>query len=944
MCRSKYYNQIKGVSPIKEKLVSVLQKAAVIFFACLMLITMLPPGLLTPDTPNADGEVVRLRTSEEAFSDATENGGAKIGGTNAAYLKFNLDGYADVPLDDIKSATLRLTFLKSSGSVQNRIFVKAAADTGIPSKITSFSAAFGQPLATIYPRTVDDENSLSEIDLTEYIKSILKEKKTEVVFSLTGRMPLCAALASSEHSDAAFRPVLKIVTGIAQDTDPQTLKKAELKETATVSERLQSASGRDLSTSSNLLIAGGKNEIYLKFDLVADSVLGEVSRAVLSLNKIDFSKSGAVRVYCINNNEWTADTISYETRPRGEETPVPSTAVSGAGRVNLDITQAICEARNQGISTLTIRITGEDNNPLYFSGYGDYSTQPRLYINATDDKDTVCASRAAINALGGNRAGFVTMNLANSYSAEDGGYSKIRWVEYNLDGFEQTGRHISADGTITRPKWFEGNAQIIAEAKISCGDYSTVRDFILTIPAETAPNYTGYKFGNYIDIGESKSEDEQAFEYAYASGIKRRWTGGSIFNYRTIYKNGAMALNFSCLPDSVNYLTLKLWNGDAAGGGFALSAYDSDSVPILLGEPYEIAAESSGFVYATYALPQEFTSGKSLVTLCLSGAATDGSVNETRGIYSAYLTQSPFFDPIHFSRQGEKFISDSLFGAETIKMFIRNLKAISQSIGFDEAIEEELTDPEQSVAIDPETGVIVFAGSDANLAFSIGENSAAVYERLEYFDRFSGSCPVISESDVVVVDYGDYRLLWNKSSAEKRLPKQMPEMSGVYRSITEDKYYTFSDDWQMTDDSVIPENTEVYSGTDIIIPPKSAQLLVHIADPMHDSDWRINKINGRTVSSLTFGPNEKIETITVKAVGGIPENAETLDVIFAIYESGRLVSAHRKKTALSPSREIYTIDFSELDTYVTKGRIFKVFLADNTQDLTRLEPRLEITT
>ena len=88
-----------------------MQKTAVIFFACLMLVTMLPPGLFTPDIPDDNGEVIRLNTSGETFSAVTKNGSAKIGLNDCAYLKFNLDPFAEIPLDEIKSASLRLVFL-----------------------------------------------------------------------------------------------------------------------------------------------------------------------------------------------------------------------------------------------------------------------------------------------------------------------------------------------------------------------------------------------------------------------------------------------------------------------------------------------------------------------------------------------------------------------------------------------------------------------------------------------------------------------------------------------------------------------------------------------------------------------------------------------------------------------------------------------------------------
>lgn len=933
------------MSPIKEKLISIMQKTAVIFFACLMLITMFPPGLFTPDKPSADGELVRLGTSGEVFSATNANGGAKIGGGNCAYLKFGLEAFDDVPVDEIKYAGLRLVFLKGTGSRKNKVLLHEYVGHGLPNEASAFSISFDKPLAAFYPEITGDENSLSEIDLTEFVKKQIKNNKREVVFSISGDMPISAALASSSHADAAYRPTLKILTGIAEDDDPKTINKAELKETATVSERLHAVSGRALSTDSNVLVAGGKNEIYLKFDLVEGAVLGEVSRAVLSLNKIDDTKSGAVKVYCINNNEWTADTISYEQRPRGEETSVPSVAVNGSGRINLDITQAICEARSNGISTLTVRITGSDSTPIRFSGYGDIKTQPRMYIDATDNADVVCAAKGALYALGKNKAGFVTMNLQEAYQAENGKIAKIRWTEYNMNGFEQTGSHITESGQLTRPKWFEGSVKIIAKADISCGAYATMREFILNIPAESAPNYTGRGFDNYIDIGNRASEEDQAFEFARVSGIKRRWVSGKLFNCRTIYESGAMALNFSCLPDCVNYLTLKFRADDEVGvSSFMLSAYPQNNPEVPLSEPLEIKSEEPGFIYATYAIPRSFTDGKKYVSLCLSNTADSFTAEESRGIYAAYLTQSPFFDPVQFASSGEEFIKTPIFGKETINEFIKNLKVISQNIGFIEMPREEEKAPAESVAIDASTGVVAFAGDEANIVFSVGESLAKVYERLDYYDKASEACPVINDGEVAVVDYGKYKLLWNKSAEQRALPEDMPEMSGVYKSVGEDKYYIFSEERQMTDDSVIPENAESLVGEDIVIPPSSALLLTHMADPLKASDWRVNKINDKTVSSLMLAPDEKIGVITVKAIGGVSSNAERVNVIFAVYEDGRPISISQKNASTSLSRDIYSVDFSDCDICVKKGTIIKIFVNDDADDLTRLSPKLEMTT
>lgn len=820
---------MKGVSPMKEKIFPVLQKVAAIFFACLMLLLVIPVGLFPSDAPDTEGEVIRLDVAKEVFSAETENGAAKISRTDNGYIKFDLEQFSEIPVNEIKSAKLRLVFLK--GGKESCVSVCELPGGYVTSNVARL-VAVGKTLAELYPKTNADEDSLSEVDLTEHIKEKLKSGETEITATLSADAAMPAYLALSKHSDASYRPVLKIVTGTAEDTAPTTLKKSELRETATVSENDRDTSGRHLSGRNNILTAGGGREIYLKFDLVENSVIGEVKRAILSLNKLNKTESGAVRVYCINNDEWTADTITYDTRPRGEERQVPSTAVTGSGRINLDVTQAICEARSRGITTLTIRIKSADGNPIRFSGYGDYKTRPRLYLDATDDADTVCVAEAALYALGNNKAKFVTMNLADSHTAENGKTAKIRWTEYDLGGFEKTGRHIKRNGDVTRPKWFVGDVEVIAEAEISCGDYKTIREFMLTISAKAAPDYSGYKFSNYIDIGDSGSEKEQRVEISDTSSSKLRWSGANFFRFRKLYDGGAMSLNFACDGSNVNYLTLKLWTGDEQKNRFVISVPGADLKPIALNALDYSTSEESGFIYATYALPREYTDGKNILTLKLS---VDGGHDESRGIYAAYLTQSPFFNPAEFAKQGEKSIGEPYFGEETIKMFIKNLRSVSMAVELDETEEaESMNTASRSVILKPEMGAAVFTGEDVNIAFAINAASgtAAIYQRSEYFDRYTEGCPVTIENGTLGIDYGDYKLVWNMTNEEKNLPLNMADFSGLYKTATDEVYYSFSEDWQMTD--ALPEVTTVQNGREIVIPPQNAMLFIRIDESMSD--------------------------------------------------------------------------------------------------------------
>lgn len=944
----------------KSKVLSIVQKVIVMFIACLMLLGVLPIGLMPDsDTAKYNGEFVRLSPTSEIYSNpgADGSGTAVIGSSGSAYLKFSLDRFADTNTDDIKSIKLRLAFLNGSGAVGGDVAVSIIPD-GINPKHgigLSFPVLNETPAATLYPQTGGTADSLSEIDMTEYAKALLAQNKTEISFRLSGTSSVCPVIASNAYGDPAYRPCLKVVTGEAEDTDSGSLEKVRLTDAVYVSSHMPNASGSRLAAEGAHLLAGGGNETYLKYDIDENAVLGTVYSAVLSLSSA-LSSPNKIQIYCINNNQWTGDTISYSNRPRGDENTASSAFAATAkasGRTNFDITQTVCEALTRGIKTLTFRITGIDGDtPIHFSGTGNPKTAPQLYIKASDDKNVSCTAEAALNALGSNRASFVTMNLASSYSAADNTDAKIKWTEYNDDGNNITNRHISENGEVARPKWFEGNAQVHAVASIRSGDYTAKREFRLTVPAEAAPNYSKYKFGNYTDIGNSRSEDDQKLECVNTSGSKWRWVDGRIFTYRIPDDNGAMVLNFSCISGSDNFLTLKLWESEETQSrGFMLAPIDGS--PILLSPPTKAANHESGFVYATYALPRSFTDGKSYVSLRLSCAKDDTGESEPRGIYAAYMTQSPYFEPSLFSKQGEKLISEPFFGESAIRKFIDNLQAISTPLNFTDETPYSTNDgtnaasAAQQLSVDDATGNIVFAGPDANIAFSIDEDagSAAVYQRLEYYDRYSSDCPVISENGLVSVDFGDYKMIWNKYGDKAvQIPYERLEMSGEYKEVLSGNYYSFSEDWQMKDDSVIPNGIELQDGKSLAIPQQSAVLLVHAADPMQSSDWRVNMINDRSVSSLAFENGEKVQSVTVKAVGGIPDNAETVNIMFCVYEDGKLISLCEKSADVFRSINIYTVDFSEFDIYMKKGLSFRIFVLDNTEKLTDLAPKLEFPT
>ena len=916
-----------------------------------MLLGILPIGLMPKDDVERIGDFIRISAAEELYSKYNRTDGAeKIGRGHCAYLKFSLESIAETDIEEVKKVCLRLAFLKGSGSLENEVFVNILPSGIWPrgENVPDFKLPFEREAAVIYPQTMGAEDSLSEIDITSYVKERIADGMNEIAFRLSSRMPINAELASGANSDSAYRPCLKVVTGEAEDTDAYTLRKASVSDAVYVSAKQPDVTGRELSNRS-VIAAGGDKEIYLKFDLNENAIFDAVYKARLSLRQVGISNYGVFNISVVNNNQWSGENISYNARPRGEEIYATAFKAGGVGRINIDVTQAVCEARARGIKSIAFRISGENGNAIFY-GKGDIKNEPELFIEASDDKNIECAAEAAINALGVNSYEFVTMDLPNSYTSEDGTDAKIRWTQYDEDGNENDG-YISSNGEVTRPKWFEVNATVDICAEIQSGDYVTERQYRVIVPAEKAPNYDNYSFGNYIDIGNSRSEEEQKFESVKVGNVRRRWASGRIFTYRVPEDDGSMLLNLACIPQSDNYITLKLWNGDdAAYRDFRLSLCGSTEDSIILAAPDTAETDDSGFVYATYALPREFTWGKSFVSLRLecekSGQDMGEEMLKPRGVYAVYMTQDPCFEPKLFAKQGEKIISEPSFAEEKIKKFIDNLKKIDifQSANEEDATIEDVSDVGK-VSFDSNTGMAVVTGEDLNIAFFADneKQTALVYQKMYYYDRYCIDCPVVYNGDIMMVSYGNYKMIWNRSETDALpIPHSDMDVSGVYKEIIEGGYYTFSEDWQMTDDSAIPEEAMVADGKCIVIGPSRAILLMHISDPIQGSDWRVSRINGINVLDVNPNDERKVDSITVKAVGGVPTGVEKLEIIVGIYEDDKIISICRDEIKVTESTEIYTIDFSKEELYMKSGRSLRVFVIDNSESMTELSPKLEL--
>lgn len=226
--------------------------------------------------------------------------------------------------------------------------------------------------------------------------------------------------------------------------------------------------------------------------------------------------------------------------------------------------------------------------------------------------------------------------------------------------------YISSSGSVHHPKWFEGDKIIKAD------------DVYYTVEAQAEPEYyySGSEdFSDWIDIGNTSSEDINLFDGVNISEPQLRTVGNNTYTYRAISKNGSMLINLKCSPDEVNYLTVRLWGDDVGDTilwvcdpltGFMNS--DNTRQPkrnslvdrrdwVDLNYVSSSPQYSGGFIYATYEIPTVYTMGKSSVSLRLystggpsnySTPAVKEQREASRGIYDVYMTQSPSFEPLKF--------------------------------------------------------------------------------------------------------------------------------------------------------------------------------------------------------------------------------------------------------------------------------------------------------
>lgn len=926
---------------MKVTTISVFQKFIVLVLATLMFFTMVPVGLFPGNNkPSAEGSFDRYYPHKEVYTSTGDSRTRLVDRNNSVYFKFGIGNLQDMKEDEIKEITLRIAFLKGSGERNNVIYISKVSPQNVPENPKEINIIKNNEnqIARIIPNTFAAEDCLFEADLTDYVKEMIEEGAGEIAIKVSSDNKIPVFMASTEYLDVAYRPCLKVVTGIAEDTDADTLKKAELSEAVYVSENEENETGKNLAERNGELLIGEGNETYLRFNLNKGAIVGSLYNARILLKLKDESQTSNIKVYSINNDQWSGDTIRYSDRPRGEEKTL-TYAKAEDGAMAIDVTQQVCEAVNNGMYDITFRLVSVDGNLVSVAGANNDAKKPQLSLKATDDKHIVCASEAALNALGDNKDIYVTMDLTNSYKASNGERAKIRWSEYS-DGevSDDVPQYINKYGEITRPRWFENTVKTLVMAEIESGDFVTKRRYELSLPPEKKPDYTGYKFGDYIDIGDNKSEEKQKFEYVNMSGIKRRWVDGKIFSYRSLEKNNAMVLNMECSPYEVNYLTIKLWRGEySSPQKICIKPYGYKGEGMKVEIP-ELEDDGEGVaLYMTYALPEEYTKGLRNVSLCVSFEGFDDV--QSRGIYGAFMTQNPYFEPRQFADQGEDIAGENSFAEEGIRRFRENLRNMFGKENNEEASVESTS---VDVIADIENKTVMLANKELNIAVKKNEDGGnmSIYHRTAYFDRYCADCEYEIKDALRIISFGAYRIFIN-SDREKEYSLGEIGLSGMYKDISKGEYYSFSDRNETTDDSSVPEGKPVLDGKELAVSPEGGIILKQISEPASKGDWRVTGINGKSVSDITFSDIEKIDVVSVKAIDGVNEETQVIRVICEVYENGKLMGIGKTETNVFDSTSRYNISFADKNLYMNKNRSIRIFIAEEGESMNKILPKLE---
>lgn len=933
---------------MKERILSAIKKIAVILIASLMILGVVPIGMITmrPHTARAEGEFLRLAPSAEttvtsAVQERTSaKGMLRVGGREESYLRFDLHSLIDnKDLAEVKEATLRLTALKTETEpVQPvRLWLMSSANWDNNMKWRDRPSKLGEvKLMDLMADTKGTEARVIEVDLTAYLKKWVEDETQQISLHLdAGADGVAGAFAGTGHHDPLWRPCLKVVTGEAMDPDSEDLTKAWLDKTA----RTGGGSGN--------FYAGRGKETYLKFNLKPENIRGAMYTARLRLTMQTMDAAAELSIYQLKNGQWTEE----QYLPQGKEVLIyHGNDLSARTLRNIDLTDVVNDAYAKGETSVTLKITGSLEGEVSFAAEGE--SRPALEIQVSDAAEMVALTQAAVYALNDHQADAVQGNLKESYTTEHGARAEIRWsAEEDV---------LEPNGTIHRPQWFEDSRTIGATASITSGEYTRERAYTLTVLPEETPDFSGWELGDYLNLGASGDEEDHGFgeRNTAANG---RWIGTRYFPYRRMEEGGMMAINLTVHPEERNYLTVKVWKENRPTSALQIeNLLDREMEPIFCQLPAELT-EEDGFLYLTYPLPLEMTQGRTYVSLRLRcGEETAQSEEEIVrwDIYGAYTTQTPYFDPLAFAKQGETYAGKKTAGVSVFRRLLNRMYQAAKQPWEDfterwanedavlpaqtEEEQEEKLAEEPLIWLETEPPMFAFEDEGDRIAISVEQEGRRVKIHRSHasYDTYAETEWKTYWEDMAAIDYGKYRVFRNQTSRERRIPWQEETLTGIYQDLVSEAYWAFLQEGEMADDSVLPPEAELKDGKTLKVDRLTTMVLKQLAEPLKTPQWRISAINGTSVSKVRLNRGLELSRVTVKNTGQKMEEAEKLKVLCCSYEKGMLAGITYQIVTVIPGRGEYQVNLPPMT--VTPGQTLKIFVEPTSQKPQAIIPKFEL--
>ncbi len=632
---------------MKEQLMTGIKKIAVMFIAAVMILGIVPVGLMVGSTTvRAEGEFLRILPREEMClgADRTEkensvlrnhDGTLLAGGDYDAYMRFDIRNLLDKKVEEVHGATLRLVLLRTPAKqvAPLRIALMQEGDWE-KNLIPVGEIPVGEILVS--PKE-DGVPVVTEVDLTSYLKLWIESGRETVSLHIGGVTDgVTAVYAGTNHEDPAFRPCLKVVTGNAQDPDSQDITK--------VWQKNLMATGQTGKVNNEELVVGSESHVYLQYGMHPENIKGAIYQARLQLELLRADADAELRIYQVKEMH---NDVSNRRRKQG----IPADA------------ELIYTGKSTDLETIDLayafqKAWQEDKTEvnLLFQGNGEmvFKENPRLEIRVSDDEDIQTVMEAITHTLGENpSAKEISRNLPKEYRAKTGKTASIRWkATDNLTGLSAR-EVVAANGKVRQPRWFEESRKVSVTATVTAGDYSRSRSYDMTVLPAEMPAYDDVVFDSMVAIGENKSEKKQEFASS-GTTMGDRFVAGRNLPYRTLPEKGVMALQLAVSGEEQNYLTLKIWADDQFGGVQIRSLQNRELSACSI-TPQEMTERAEdGFFYLTYPLPKAYTLNRSYVSLQITAILPETlpENREVPEIYSAYITQSPHFNPEEFMGGG----------------------------------------------------------------------------------------------------------------------------------------------------------------------------------------------------------------------------------------------------------------------------------------------------